>query len=148
MDNTNVNTNDRLRYYTAFMEFLKAVGKHQSSVKMGANIDEGVYPVQKVAYDYNLRGANLDKLIYDRNWERWDALSMLDRWSQQVGFKPISPDGKYLVMKFFEDYDRRRYVRDNIKRALKKGELLSVADLMRMRYEVERKRRKKEQAGE
>lgn len=148
METMNVNSNDRLRYYTAFLEFLRAVGRHQSSVKMGINIEEGVYPVQKVAYDYNLRGANLDKLIYDRNWERWDSLEMLNRWSQQVGFKPISPDGKYLVMKFFENYDRRRYVRDNIRRAMKNVELLSVADLMRMRYEVERKKRKKEQAGE
>ena len=148
MGNNNVNGNDRVRYYTAFMEFLKSVGAHQSAVKMGVNIDEGVYPVQKMAYEYGLSGAKLDQIIYDRNWERWDSLNMLDRWSQIVGFQPISPDGKYLIMKFFEDYDRRRYARDNIKRAMKNCELLSVADLMRMRYEVERKRRKKEQAGD
>ena len=148
MDNTKVNANDRLKYYTAFLEFLKAVGSHQSAVKMGVNVEDGVYEVRKVAYKYGLDGAKLDQIIYNRNWERWDSLEMLNRWSQMVGFKPISPDGKYLIMQFFENYDRRRYVRDNIKRALKNGELLSVADFMEKRYEVEKKRKKKEQAGD
>jgi len=142
---TNVNPNDRVRYYTAFRDFLKAVGEHQASVKMGINVDDGVYEVQKVAYKYNLRGARLDQLIYDRNMIRWAALDMLDHWSQVVGFKPIHPDDKYKIMKFFEDHDRRRYVRDNIDRSLKRGDILSVADMMTKRYALEKKNKEKEE---
>lgn len=139
---------DRVKYYTAFLDFLKAVGAHQAIVKMGVNVEEGVYPVQKVAYEYNLRGNRLDQVIYDRNQIRWAAFDMLDHWSRVVGFKRIDPNDSYKIMQFFENYDRRRYVRDNIKRAMKNGELLSVADFMRKRYEIERKRRRKEQAGD
>lgn len=148
--NTNVSVQDKLRYYTAFLDFLKAIGDHQAIVKMGVNVDDGVYPVQKVAYEYNLRGARLDQLIYDRNLIRWSAFDMLDHWSQVVGFKKINPNDSYKIIQFFEDYDRRRYVRDNIKRAMRSGELLSVADLMRKRYLVEKKKKEKEenQAGE
>ena len=150
MEKTEVNANDRLRYYTAFLDFLKAVGEHQAIVKMGKNVEDGVYPVQKVAYEYNLRGAKLDQLIYDRNLIRWSAFDMLNHWSRTVGLGEVRSDDSYKVIQFFEDYDRRRYVRDNVKKALKNGELLSVADLMRKRYKVEKKNKKKEeqQAGD
>lgn len=141
---------DRIRYYTAFLDFLKAVGEHQAIVKMGVNVEGGVYPVQKVAYEYNLRGARLDQLIYDRNLIRWSALDMLDHWSQVAGFKRINPEHKYKIIKFYEDYDRRRYTRDNIRRAMKKSELLSIADFMEKRLKLERAKKEKEeaQAGE
>ena len=141
----NVNPNDRLRYYTAFLNFLYAVGEHQAAVKLRINVEDGVYQAQKVAYEYNLRGAKLDQTIYERNLVRWDAFDMLDRWSQTVGLKGIDPKDSYKVMQFFENYDNRRYVRDNVRRAIKKGELLSVADFMNKRYGIIRKRREKEQ---
>ena len=139
------NANDRIAYYMAFKDFLNAVGEHQAALKMGINVEDGVYPVQKVAYEYGLRGARLDQLISDRNEIRWSTLNMLDHWSQTVGFKPIHPDDKYKIMKFFENYDRRRYARANIDRALKQGETISVADLMRKRQALEKKKRKKEE---
>lgn len=145
MDSNKVSADDRVRYYIAFLDFLKAMGEHQAALKMGINVDEGVYPVQKVAYEYGLRGSNLDRLIYDRNMIRWAALDMLDHWSMAVGFMPISPDYKYKIIRYFENYDRRRYVRDNIRRALKKGELLSVSDFIQKRIDLERKKKEKEE---
>lgn len=147
---TTVSAADRVRYYTAFLDFLKAMGEHQAARKMAINVEDGVYPVQKVAYEYGLRDARLDQLIYDRNLIRWSALDMLDHWSQVVGFEQINPDHKYKIIEFYEDYDRRRYTRDNIKRSMKKCELKSVADYMKKRYQVEYRKRKKEEneAGE
>ena len=147
---TIVNAADRVRYYRAFLDFLKAMGEHQAALKMAINVEDGVYPVQKVAYEYGLRDGRLDQLVYDRNLIRWSALDMLDHWSQVAGFKQINPDHKYKIIKFYESYDRRRYTRDNIKRAMKRCELYSIVDFMEKRMALEKAKREKEEneAGE
>ena len=141
---------DARSYYVAFLDFLSAVGAYQHAVKMGVNVDEGVYPVQKVAYEYHLQGAALDSLIAARGSDCYQALSTLDYWSQRVGYPRMSSEDKGKMLKFAKDTDRRRYLRDNIRRARAKGELYSAKDLIIKRYELEKKRRAKacEEAGE
>ncbi|MBQ6409634.1 hypothetical protein IJI18_00025 [Candidatus Saccharibacteria bacterium] len=139
-----VETNDILRYYGVFLDFLNTVGSYQAILKMGVNVEDGVYPVQKVAYEYGYRGAKLDQTIHERCLAQHERLDNLDYWSQLVGFKPMGPDYKPKIIRFFTPYNRRRYVRDNIKRALKKGELLSVSDFIERRIHLEKEKRKKE----
>ena len=136
------------KYYDAFLEYLTAVGSHQAIVKLGVNAEEGVYPVQKVVREHGYEGVALDQEIIDRNNRRWKKLDNLDYWSKRVGYKPIDSKGKEKVMKFMEDADRRRYVRDNVKRARQTGELFSVADIMVKRYSLEKKRQNNHEKAE
>ena len=133
-------------YYDIFVKYLLAVGYHQAIVKLGINSEDGIYPVKKVARDHGYEGANLHREIIKRDNERWERLNNLNYWSQRVGFKPIREVDKDRIMKFLEDADRRRYVRDNVRRAAKQDKLLSIADLITMRLEVERKNRTKKDA--
>ena len=130
-------------YYDIFVKYLLAVGYHQAIVKLGINSEDGIYPVKKVARERGYEGANLHREIIKRDNERWERLNNLNYWSQRVGFKPIREVDKERIMKFLEDADRRRYVRDNVRRANRRGELLSIADFISMRLEVEKKKRAK-----
>lgn len=124
----------------AFMEFLDAVGKYVHFKKLTENAEDGVYPAQEVAYRYGYTN-RFEQELYDRDQKRWRKLEQLSLASQQAGFLPLNEDGKRKVMAFFEDGDRRRYARDNLRRLAKQEETLSVADLMRKRYAVERTRK-------
>ncbi|MBQ3293468.1 hypothetical protein IJG93_04240 [Candidatus Saccharibacteria bacterium] len=130
------------KYYQVFLDFLQVVGAHQSILKLSQNADNGVYPTQKVARDYGYEGAKLDAAIHDRDIERWNKLEELNHWSAKTGLGRMNSEGMERLLKFAEDYDRRRYLKDNIKRAIKKGELLSVRDLMLKRFNLEMKKGK------
>ncbi|MBR3324148.1 hypothetical protein IKG24_01235 [Candidatus Saccharibacteria bacterium] len=138
---------DQRRYYEAFLDFLQAVGSYLAIYKMGLNANEGVYPVQKIAYEYGYVGGYMDMEIESRNQKRYRKLDSLDYWSRRVGYLPLSPKDKETVMKFTEDADRRRYLRENVKREMKNCEMFSIDDLVRRRYAVEKKKRKKGEEG-
>ena len=80
----------------------------------------------------------------ERDNDRWKKLDNLSYWSKMVGLGRIREEDKEKVMRFVEDKTRRQYLRDNIRRAMRKGELWSIANLMRKRYALEKKRAKKE----
>lgn len=129
------------KYYQAFLSFLQAVGAHQSILKLSNNLDEGVYPAQVVARQYGYEGAALEIEISSREKERWRKLNELNYWSHRVGLGRMYLDGMDAFMTFVEDYDRRRYLRDNIRRLMKKRELISMGDLMRKRIALEKKKK-------
>ena len=131
------------KYYQVFLDFLQAVGAHQSILKMSINADEGVFPVQVVAREYGYEGARLEMEICERDKERWQKLQDLNYWSSKTGLGRMNEEGMERFLKFTEDYDRRRYLRDNIKRSAQKSELLSVRDLMLKRFAVEKKKQDK-----
>lgn len=135
------------RYYDSFLAFLQVVGAHQSILKMGLNVENGEYVVQEVAGRYGYRDGAMDEEIHARDVERHQKLKDLNYWSQKVGYLPMNEEGMAKVLKFAEDVDRRRWLRDNVRRLAKKDELLSVADLMRKRYALEKKKRNKERGG-
>lgn len=135
---------EQRRYYEAFLDFLQAVGSYLAIAKMEINASEGVYPVQKIAYEYGYTGAYMDMEIAARESRRYRKLDSLDYWSQRIGYLPMSTTDKAKIMKFVEDSDRRRYLRDNVKKEMDRGEVFSVAELMRRRYAVEKKKREKE----
>lgn len=126
------------KYYESFLEFLNAAGAYQHMSKFRQNFDDGVYPVQKLAYEYNHGPATIDMDVEDRNRARWKKLIYLNQTSQAVGFLPLNEEGMRKVQEFFTDVDRRRYVRDNVKRLKMKHELLSIADLMKKRLRQEK----------
>ncbi|MBQ3326125.1 hypothetical protein IJG79_03205 [Candidatus Saccharibacteria bacterium] len=126
------------KYYDSFLEYLNAAGAYQHMSKFRKNFDDGVFPVQKLAYEYNHGPATIDMDVEDRNRARWKKLNYLNQTSQAVGFLPLNDSGMRKVQEFFADGDRRRYVRDNVRRLQKKGELLSIADLMRKRLRWEK----------
>lgn len=137
-------------YYDVFLRFLNTVGAHQHILKLGLNVEEGVFPCQEVAYRYGYRGAALDHEINRRNLECYKSLDNLSDWGRIVNFKPINPDDRTRIIDFCKDRARREYIRRNVKRAMEKGELLSIGDLMFKRVGLEKKRREKatQQAGE
>ena len=128
-------------YYEVFLEFLQAVGAYLAIYKMAMNASEGIFPVQVVAYNYGYVDAKMDFEVAARDTERWEKLDDLSNWSKRVGLLPLDQEGKEKLMKFVEDGDRRRYLRDNIKRARDRSELLSIRDLMLKRYALEWKRK-------
>ena len=129
-------------YLNLFLEFLDADGKYIHLFKLQQNAQDGVYPVQQVAYQYGHVGI-FDQELDDRNRGRWSKLRALNVASQCAGYLPMDEAGMQKVMNFFEDSDRRRYVRDNIRRMLKNDECMSIADLMQKRYQVEKKTRER-----
>ena len=130
------------RYLNVFLEFLKAEGKYVHFLKLQQNAMDGVYPAQEVAYRYGYTDI-FDCELYNRDKNRSLRLRALNIASQRAGYLPIDDNGMKKVMAFFEDADRRRYARDNIRRMLKNDECMSIADLMRKRYQVEKKRKSK-----
>lgn len=142
-----VSQEERFCYYGVLLGFLYAVGNHQAYLKMGINDEEGVFPVQEMLYNYGMRG-RIDEEIRISNNTRQFALESLNKWSQKVGFLPMNSEGKQRVMKFFEDEPRRKYVRNRVQKCFRTGELLSIADLMRLRYEVEAKNQRGCKNGE
>ncbi len=146
----NVDSTDRVTYFGVLLDFLNSVGKHQWAAKMAINVDDGVYPAQQVAYHYGLRGAKLDQLVYDRNYEQQQKLDNLEFWGRRLGYKRIKTEDKNNIIKFCQNADRRRYLRERAKRALKNGEVFDIGELIQMRLDVEKKRREKaaQQAGD
>ena len=129
------------RYLNAFLEYLDATGVYIHLLKLQQNALDGVYPAQEVAYKYGHTG-HFDQELDSRNRCRHIKLKYLNAASQKAGYLPMDDEGMAKVERFFEDADRRRYARDNIRRMLKKGECMSIADLMRKRYKVEKKNQK------
>lgn len=142
-----VSQEERFCYYGVLLGFLYAVGNHQAYLKMGINDEEGVFPVQEMLHNYGMRG-RIDEEIRISNNARQFALESLNKWSQKVGFLPMNLEGEQRVMKFFEDEPRRKYVRNRVQKCFRTGELLSIADLMRLRYEVEAKNQRGCKDGE
>lgn len=134
------------KYLNAFLEYLDAVGKYIHLAKLDQNASDGVYPVQVVAYNYGHVGHFAQELD-ERNRARWSKLRALDLLSKSAGYLPLNDEGMQKIMKFFEDSDRRRYARANIRRMLKTGECLSIADLMRKRYQVEKKNQERSKSS-
>lgn len=129
-------------YYQTLLEFFNSIGKYLHLEKLGINAREGVFPAQKVAREYGY-----DESAYDLELEarKRRYIRLLDELSEigiKVGFKPISDEGKKKILNFIKDERRRRYVRDVARRCSKKGELVSIAELMQRRYELEKKKRK------
>ncbi|MBP5204967.1 hypothetical protein J6Z37_01550 [Candidatus Saccharibacteria bacterium] len=136
------------KYYHSFLDFLDAVGAYNHLSKLQSNAAAGVPSAQEVVYNYGYSDKELlGKKIIQRQEEREWKLRLLDHWSQQVGYLPMGESGMKKVMKFAEDATRRRWLRENLKRAKEKGCLLSVADLMAKRYQIERKQRDKKGGG-
>ncbi len=126
------------RYLNAFLEYLDAMGVYIHLLKLQQNALDGVYPAQEVACRYGHTG-HFDQELDSRDRCRKIKLEYLNAASRQAGYLPMNEEGMRKVMKFFEDADRRRYFRDNIRRMLKNGECMSIADLMRKRYRVEKR---------
>lgn len=137
-----VSLEEKYCYYGVLLGFLYAVGSHQAYLKMGINDEEGVYPVQEMLHNYGMRD-RIDEEIRISDNIRQLALENLNKWSQKVGFPPMNEEGKQKVMKFFEDEPRREYTRTRVQKCFRTGELLSIADLMTIRYNVEAKKKKK-----
>lgn len=129
---------DEKDYLNSFLDFLDAIGVYSHLVKLEKNASDGVYPVQVVAYDYGHVG-HFAQEIDERDKARWDKLHFMNATSQRAGYLPMDEEGMKKVMNFFADGDRRRYARDNIRRMLRTGGCMSVADLMRKRYQVEKR---------
>lgn len=142
MSEKKVSLEEKYCYLGVLLGFLYAMGTHQSYLKMGINDEEGVYPVQKVIHEYGMRG-RIDEEIRISDNMRKKALEILNSWSQRVGFLPMNQEGKDRVIKFFESEPRREYVRTKVQKCFRTGELPSIADLMRMRFEAEAKTRAK-----
>lgn len=135
-------------YLKIFLEYLDANASYLHLFKLQQNVANGVYPAQVVAYDYGHVG-KFEQELDDRDRRRWRKLRALNSASQCAGYLPMSEDGMQKVMKFFENTDRRRYCRDNIRKMLDRGECVSIADLMEKRYEVEKKNQeRKKQAAQ
>lgn len=127
-------------YYEMLFRYLRAIGSYWHLYKLRLNADEGVYIAQMVAREYNHEGAQYEIEIAEREGERWRELEQVSALQRRAGILPFNEEGMQKIMKFLDDPDRRRYVRDAAKRAEKKGELVSICDLMRKRYALEKKR--------
>ena len=124
-------------YYETLLKCLKAIGSYWHLYKLRLNADEGVFPAQKIAREYSHDGAKYEIEIAEREGERWRELKQVSVLQQRAGILPFNDEGMQKVMKFLDDADRRRYVREAAKRASKKGEMVSICDLMRKRYILE-----------
>ena len=133
---------EKKMYLRIFLEYLDANASYLHLAKLRQNVADGVYPAQVVAYDYGHIG-KFEQELDDRDKRRWRKLRTLNSASQCAGYLPMSEDGMQKVMKFFENTDRRRYCRDNIRKMIERGECASIADLMTKRYEVEKKNRER-----
>lgn len=100
-----------------------------------------------VARKYGYEGAALDKAIDDLDRTRRVQLDELNYWSARTGLGRMDHEGKERVLRFLEKPERRRYFRDNIRRAADKGELLSVRDLVIKRLTVEKKNKEKKEGS-
>ena len=127
-------------YYTVMLEFFNAVGSYWHLYKLRMNADEGIFPAQVIARNYQHEGVKCEIELCERERACWDRLDQLSNVGKLAGFLPIDKTGRERIMKFVDDPDRRRYIRDAAKRAQKKGELVSIADLMRKRYALEKKK--------
>ena len=125
-------------YYGVLLGFLYAVGSHQAYVKMEINDEDGVYPVQKMMHDYGLKG-RLEEEVHVSDKIQWKALENFNKWSQTVGFLPMNEEGMKKVLKFCKSEPRRQYLRNRVQKCFRTGELLSIADLIQIRLDVERK---------
>ena len=130
-------------YYMVMLEFFNAVGSYWHLYKLSMNADEGIFPAQKIAREYQHEGAKVEMEICERERACWERLDQLSNVGKLVGYLPINKTGCERIMKFVDDPGRRRYVREAAKRAQRKGELVSIADLMRKRYALEKKRKAK-----
>lgn len=134
-------------YYQVFLQFLYTVGNYREIFSIGENAENGVYPVQVVARKYGYEGAALDAAIDDLDRKRRAQLDELSHWSGRTGLGRLNDAGKEKFLEFVEDPDRRRYLRDNIKRAADRGELISIRDLMLKRFALEKKKKEKLNKG-
>ncbi|MBR3269880.1 hypothetical protein IKG07_01380 [Candidatus Saccharibacteria bacterium] len=125
-------------YYGVLLGFLYAVGNNQAYIKMGINDEEGVYPVQKMMYDYGISG-RIDEEIRISSSIQDITLKNLNKWSKRVGFKPIRDTDLPKIVKFCQDETRRSYIRNRVQKCFRTGELLSIADLIQLRLDVEKK---------
>lgn len=136
-------------YYGVLLGFLYAVGNHQAYVKMRINDEEGVYPVQKMMHKYGIKNRIEEEIRISGDIQD-AALKNLNEWSQKVGFRPIQESDFPKILKFCESEPRREYIRNRIQKSFRNGELLSIADLIQLRLDVEKKtaeKAKKKEGG-
>lgn len=139
-----VNQDNAERYYAILLEFLHSVGECQHLEKWIDNVKENVYPAKDIALRYYPAGViSMEIQLAEKEWYMWESLNRYSEVSRSVGFLPIDQHGKDLIVKFVADAGRRRYVRDGARRAQQRGEIIHIADLMRRRYALERKRKEK-----
>lgn len=138
MTENKVSLEEKHCYYGILLGFLYAVGNHQAYVKMGINDEEGVYPVQKMMHEYGIRGRIDEEIRISSNIQDI-TLKNLNKWSQKVGFKPIRESDLPKFVKFCQSEPRRNYIRNRVQKCFRTGELLSIADLVQLRLDVERK---------
>lgn len=131
-------------YYRALLQYFSAIGKFWHLYKLHVNAGNGVYPAQVIAREYNHEGSKYEIEIAERENERWKWIRKVSDLQWRAGLLPFDEEGMKKVMAFLDDADRRRYVRDAARRAEKKGQLVSICDLMRKRYVLENSKKKKE----
>ena len=131
-------------YYAILLNFLHVAGDCQHLEKWIGNVENDSYPAKEVAMKYYPGGVvSMEIQLAERERYMWECLDKYSDISRTVGFLPIDQHGKDLIVKFVADAGRRRYVRDGARRAQQRGEIIHIADLMRRRYALERKRKEK-----
>lgn len=130
-----------IKYYNAFITFLKTVGAYQAILKMRDNAEDGVYPVQVVAAKYGYVGAVIDQEVAKRNRRRWGDLEELNYWSRRAGFPPLTKGEMEDFLDFCDDKDRRRYLRDKVRKLAEERKLVSIKELVRTRKALEQKKK-------
>lgn len=133
-----VNLEEKHCYYGVLLGFLYAVGNNQAYIKMSINDEEGVYPVQKMMYEYGIKN-KIDEEIHISGNIQDITLKNLNKWSKRVGFKPIRDTDFPKIVKFCQDETRRSYIRNRVQKCFRTGELLSIADFIQLRLDVEKK---------
>ncbi|MBR3319843.1 hypothetical protein IKG20_00875 [Candidatus Saccharibacteria bacterium] len=137
--------NDVEQYWKAFRRLTKNCGEYAHKVALLRNAEEGIIPVQKVAYDYfggPNSDRNLSREIVALDCLRATAVANLDYWSRRVGFKPMSTPGdvkRYhltrradteILLEHLSKPDFRKRIYRRIDKYAKKGESKSPAELV------------------
>ena len=128
------------RYYQTFLELVKAAGEYSWIVAVEKNADAGIYPVQKVKYDYFDNEAQFQQAKQDRRQACWRLAHDLNNLSHGLGLGSYSKDGLRLFVNFLVNSElRRAWFCSRIKKYQKSLEPHSISELWERRIELDKR---------
>ena len=132
------------RYYQVFLELVDAAGSFSWIILLDKNVEEGIYPTQKVKYDYFPNEAAFQTAKQDRRQACWRLVNELNNLSRGLGLGSYDREGCRLFVNHLVNSDRRRAW---YKKCLKKYQAIlepySIDELWERRIELDKKLRAK-----
>lgn len=130
-------------YHSALRRFVDRVGDWAWIYKLEKNCEEGIYPAQKVRYDYFGTEAIMQQEKDSRRRDVYASAKKYNLTAERVGEKKMSERDVKIFANFLLDARNRDYFRQRSKKEEEKLKTVSLLDLYNRRKELNKKREEK-----